>query len=72
MEKEFVCARHEKIWNDYLSELAKNTHLFFHLRFFLNDFLAIPSFSSYFCKRNHIGGTRHKKRRKVCQERLTE
>ena len=39
---------------------------------FLNDFLAIPRFSSYFCKRNHVGATRHKKRRKVCQERLTE
>lgn len=55
MEKEFVCARHEKIWNDYLSELAKNSHLFFHLRFFSTIFLQFRDFLRIFAKEITLG-----------------
>ena len=50
MEKESVCARYEKIWNDYLSELAKKPHLLLS-RFLTSRHVGVHGFQMWMSRR---------------------
>jgi len=50
MEKESVCARYERIWNDYLSELAKTPHLLLS-RFLTSRHVGVDRFQMWMSRR---------------------